>query len=269
MEKVKLSEMIIYYETKKEKKDSDFGDYFEEKDIEKKLSRLKLMQETVGDLELPLNQIRAFLYAGQQYQNKNEFQLTKPMIKDVTEILKEQEEMPTKILLKLLDSYDEECYKEYDIKGEINKLVAKEKYSDEVTEKIYATIKVKKEELKKFYEEESIKLEILKDQYNPSFIELLQKKVAEKHIKSEDIIKLIPSPEFIENSKVRVDLGYDIKSGEDIVWKMIEGYVNLDDYEDEEKINLGMSATGKSYVYTSFTKKEYLEEIKKDKKQKR
>ena len=50
---------------------------------------------------------------------------------------------------------------------------------------------------------------------------------------------------------------------------MIAGYVDLYKFKDDEKVILGDSSTGNSCVYTSFTKREYLEEIEEQRKRKR
>lgn len=265
MEKIKLSEMITYYESKKGNKDSLFGDYFEEKDIDQKLARLKLMQETIGNIELPLEQIRVFLYAGKMFQNKNEFQFTQSMIKDVTEIAQEKEDMPKEFLLTLLNTYDEEVYKKSNIKEWINKVIKEEQEPRQLIDRYYDYLGRIKNKIEVFYEEEKKKLEELKETYSPKFIERLQEIIIEKHITAEEVIKLIPSPEFIGKVTSDAPAIYNVIAGEEIVTRILHGYIDLDKFDEDEKIILGYTQYD-TKITASFTKKEYLEEIE-DKKQ--
>jgi hypothetical protein len=70
----------------------------------------------------------------------------------------------------------------------------------------------------------------------------------------------LPSKKFIDKSSVRTDHGYYILSGEDIVTRILRGYVDLEHFDEDEHIRLGPCTAGRD-VFTSFTKKEYLEEI--------
>lgn len=63
----------------------------------------------------------------------------------------------------------------------------------------------------------------------------------------------------VEKSVVHVPIGYDIYSGIDLATRQVKGYTSLD-VGDSDRIKLGYCSDG-SVIYTSFTKKEYLDDL--------
>jgi len=260
VKKIKLSDLISLYDQKLLNRDEFFAYYFEENELDIKASRLKFMYDALGDVVLPIDYFKVFLYSGHWYGQKDYFKLTKPMIKDVYEIIKDYDDMPLFIVDKLLFYYDEPCFKEYPVKEYFNALISKYKFTEGTITRYSKYISELKSKIKQLYKEESSKLEDLKAEYGYEFIHGLQNIIKREYIKADEVLKLIPSKRFIDESRVKVPIGYSILSGEDIVSRILLGYVDLDKFEDDETIVLGPCSMG-GYVKTSFTKKEYLEEI--------
>lgn len=264
MKKIKLSDLISYYKEKVSSKDEFFKYYFEETDLESKLSKLEMMYDVLGDITMPQDYFMIFLYAGHWYQDKDRFKVTKEMIKDIYEIISKYDDIPISIIDSLLLYYDEECFEEYPAKEYVHYLISTYQYSDEVSKRYYHFIEFHKKLLCELYEKECQKIDFYKHIYGDKFIQELKFIILRHHIKADSIIKLLPSKEFMDKSIVITPHGYSIKSGEDLVTRILLRYIDLDKFSDDEYIILGPSSVG-GIVLSSFTKKEYLEELEKTK----
>lgn len=258
MREVELSKVIELYERMVEGKDGFFGTYFMETKIEEKLKRLKLMKKTLGDVKMKEDYIKVFLYSGHQASSRSGFTLKEKAIKDVYEVLLKHPDMSLQALDTLIYYHDEECYREFDMISEFSKLLESDK---DITMAYWRLVDEKRKEIYAKYSKEAEKLEYLKGQYDEEFIKRIQDAIKRAHVSAEYAISLIPSRDFIEKSSVRVPIGYTIKSGEDIVVRTILGHTDPYSGKDDKKIYLGPCSTGDS-VYTSFTKKEYFDELK-------
>lgn len=259
MEKVKLSELIIYYRKKCSQKEVLFRDFFEETHIEVKIQMLEKLYEVLGDVVMPLGYFKTFLYAGHCHYKGRKYQLETSMITDIYDIIIKYEDMPITIIDCLISHYDAEVFREYAAKEYVHYLISKYKYSDEVTKKYYQFMDKHKKLLTELYKQEREKLEVYKYIYGDKFIQRIQDIISDYHVKADDVIKLLPSKEFIDKSGVMTPQGYTILSGEDLVVRILLGWVDIDKFSDDEYIVLGPSYD--EYVLTSFTKKEYLDDL--------
>lgn len=275
MEKVKLSDLMVYYQQKVEKKDEFFKYYFEEPDVEEKLSILKKMYEILGDVTLPLDYFKIFLYSGHWYGNKAYFKLTESMIIDIYDIIKKYDNIPKHIVDKLLYYYDEECFEKCKAKEYFDLLVSKYKFAEEAVDKFVQYIQDSEKKIKDFYLKESEKLAFIRDQYPSKFIDGLRKIILSNHINFDYLIGILPSntlfKPIVENESEFFAKYNDYR----FIFELLRGNLNLDDYKDDdyivafEEIREYDGRIKNIKMYTSFTKKEYLENIKERQKIKR
>lgn len=262
----KLSELVEVYEERASEKEPYFGAYFREKDVDAKLIMLKKMLETLGDVSMPEDHIKMFLYRCRNAGSYSSYDhLPEDVIKGYYAMIKDYEDMPLGIINNLWNSYDKYCFREYDMITPMHKIIEEFGMTDTATRAYSEYTWKKQKELGATYQEESKKLEELKGEYDDRFISDLQRIITSSYYRADYVKSLIPSKKFMDSSKVKTLHGYDIVSGEDVVTRILRGYVDLDKFKDDEKICLGPCTAG-GYVYTSFTKREYLEEISKPKK---
>ena len=262
MKEVELIKVVEMYERKVASKDPKFGYYFMEEKVEEKLARIKVRRDAIGDIKMKEEYIKMFLYSGYRYSygQKVERELTEKKVKDIYKIMLRHPEMSLSALDTLIMYYDDECYKEFDMGKEFDELVKEYGYDDKLTSAYWKLVDKKRQELRDFYKKEADKLEYLKEEYDPKFIKRIQEAIEKAHVKADYAISLIPSKEFIAKSEVWVPIGYSILAGEDIVVRTILGYTDPYAGKDDKPIFLGHCSTG-DYIYTSFTKKEYFDEI--------
>lgn len=108
------------------------------------------------------------------------------------------------------------------------------------------------------------KIDELKEIYGNSFIERIKKAMVEKTVLYEDVISILPSKEFIDNSITKVPyFGYEINSAEDFVHQRLLNVISDKTYESYGKDDCIVLGAGYSEVrpLTSFTKGELEEEL--------
>ena len=261
MEMKSLSEMVALYEKRASEKEVFFGSYFKEKDVEGKYKMLKKMLETLGDVSMPEDHIKMFLYRCKGAGSYNSYDyLPEDVIQGYYAMIKDYEDMPLVVVNNLWNSYDKYCFRDYDMITPMHKIIEEFGMTDKATRAYAEYTWMKKKELGATYQEESKKLEDLKEEYGDRFICDLQRIITSSYYRADYVRSLIPSKKFMDASSVKTTHGYDIVSGEDVVTRILRGYVKLDDFSEDEHICLGPCTAG-GYVFTSFTKKEYLEEI--------
>ena len=261
MRKKKISELVEVYEERASEKEEFFGVYFREKDVDAKLIMLKKMLGTLGDVSMPEDHIKMFLYRCRNSGSYSSYDhLPEDVIQGYYAMIKDYEDMPLVIVNNLWNSYDKYCFREYDMITPMHKIIEEFGMTDKATRAYSEYTWMKKRELGATYQEESKKLEELKEDYDDRFISDLQRIITSSYYRADYVKSLIPSREFIDKSKVKTAHGYDIYSGEDIVTRILRGYVSLDDFSEDEHIRLGPCTAGGD-VFTSFTKRQYLEEI--------
>ena len=261
MEMKCLSEMVDLYEKRASEKEVFFGSYFKEKDVEGKYEMLKKMLETLGDVSMPEDHIKMFLYRCEGAGSYSSYDyLSEDVIQGYYAMIKDYEDMPLVVINNLWNSYDKYCFRDYDMITPMHKIIEEFGMTDKATRAYAEYTWMKKKELGTTYQEESKKLEGLKEEYGDKFISDLQRIITSSYYRADYVKSLIPSKKFIDKSVVKTLHGYDIDSGEDVVIRILRGYVKLEDFSEDEHNCLGPCTAG-GYVFTSFTKKEYLEEI--------
>ena len=263
MKLVELSKVVEMYEKKVKSKEPYFGYYFLEESLDIKLQRVRALKEALGDIKIREDHLKMFLYSGYRhsYGEKIPEELTVSKIKHIYPLMVRHPKLSLRALDTIVYYYDEECFETFDIGSEFDRLVEEYGYEDELVRYYWRLIDSKRDEIRDFYKMESKKLEYLKEEYGKDFIRQIQEAMEKKHVTAEVAISLIPSKAFIDASRVWVPLGYSITSGEDVVVRTILGHTDPYSGSDDKPIYLGPCSTGDS-VYTSFTKKEYFDELK-------
>ena len=268
MEKKKLSDLIAYYQHRIEEKDVFFGLYFEENDLKSKLEKLKLMYKVLGDVVLPLDYFKTFLYAGHWYGNKQYFVLSESMILDIYDIIKKYDDMPISIIDDLIFHYNKLCFEKFPVKENFDLLVSEYKFTEETSKKCIEYIEECCKKIKDFYENESDKLQLIADQYPYEFIQSLRDIITTSCVTYDDLIKRLPLNSMFKPT---------IKNGNEFWAKyndyrfmieLLKGNVDLQDYQDDEymvaytQIGQGDRGIECRKMYTTFTKEEYMNCIK-------
>ncbi|MEE3343804.1 MAG: hypothetical protein VZS44_06925 [Bacilli bacterium] len=256
----KISEVIKYCESIKNEK--EFDKYLMEPRLSSIKYTLSLIKEAIGDVELTEEYIKAYIYGFKSFPYKTPYERKIQKIRIIYELTKDTKMKPED-LSTLIDLYHRGTYS-------LMFAVIKELISTQTD--IKEQLLLIKSEAFKYGKEEAKKLDYLKEEYGKEFIEKIQEIVQDECISSDKAIEILPSKTFIDYSITEVPvLGYTIKSGEDLVLKRLKSLRVEDDYQKtlpEEKIALGYCSSG-DIVYTSFTKKEYEEELRSRKRIKR
>ena len=267
MKKVRLIDLILIYKEKCFKKDNFFGYYFEEDDVEGKLNRLEMIYEVLGDVVMSHDYFKVFLYAGHWYGDKKYFKFTKSLIKDIYDIIIKHDDMPIHVIDSLLYHYDKEFYEKYPVKEYFDELVSKYKYEEETLKYFNQYIENIESFIKEFYSKESEKLEFIKNEYPYNFISILSDIIIQDHIEYDKIIEILPLDDFFKETSKCDSKFYAKYTDYRFIFELLKGTISLDDYDDEDYIVVfeQIVQTERGIVVekmrTSFTKKEYLEEL--------
>lgn len=268
MKKVVLSDVISYYQKKIEQKDAFFGLYFEEEDLEHKLSKLQLIYKVLGDVTIQRDYLKVFLYAGHWYGNRGIFRLTEPMIMDIYDIIKKYDDMPVYIVDSLLFHYDKECFEKCQVKQYFDFLVSKYNFSEETCKMCVQYIEDNCKKLREFYLKECDKLEFIKEEYPYYFISSLREIITKQHIEFDEIIKKLPSNDLFKATSESGNEYWTKYNDYSFMIKLLQNKISLDDYKDDDymisvdRIVQTNEGVVSKKMYTSFTKKEYLTAIK-------
>lgn len=268
MEKVKLSDLITLYKKKCSQKDEFFENYFQEIDIEEKLLRLEMMYKVLGDVVMPLDYFKIILYAGHWHADKNCYKLIETQLKDIYDIISKYDDMPVQIIHELFVHYDESCFRNYAVKEFVHYLIKKYHYSKKTTDSYYEFIMGHKKLLEEFYAEERKKMDTLKDQYPNDFIYCLKDIMQKKQLTFNDVIKILPSNDLFKATSKQSTEFWAKYNDYRFVFELLNGKIDLEHYKDDDHIvafkEIGQSEKGIVIrdMFTSFTKKEYLESLK-------
>lgn len=253
----KISEAIKYYESIKPK--TDFDAYFGDSHASAKIQTLSLIQEAIGDVDLTDEYLKAYIYGLKSFPFKTPYEMMIQKVRTIYELSKDAK-MTTEELLTLMDLYHRGAYSLK--KEEIKILIS-------IHKDLRSGLRLMISEAIKYGIDETLKLEYLKETYSEHFIDRIEEIVKEECISSEEVLKILPSKEFIDSSALKVPkLGYTIMTGEDIVIKRLHSIDIEESYQKtlpDEKIKLGYSSYGDK-IYTTFTKIEYEEDLKTKKK---
>ena len=249
----KISEAIKYYESTKPK--TEFDSYYGDSYASEKIQTLTLIQESIGDVDLTVDYLKAYLYGLKKFPFKTPYEKKVKKVRMIYELSKDAD-MTVDELLTLIELYHSGAYSL--MSEEIKKLISTHKDLESGLKQIIS-------EAKKYGLDEAKKLDSLKAEYSADFITRIQQVVEEECISSLKVLDILPSKEFIDTSVMEVPgLGYTILSGEDLVVKRLQS-IRVEDYfqrkSSTEPIALGYSSTGET-VYTSFTKGEYEDDLK-------
>lgn len=136
-------------------------------------------------------------------------------------------------------------------------------------------IYVKEEKIKDFYEKESKKLVLISDQYPHEFISCLGDIMKTHYISFDELMDILPQDTFFKPT-MECDIQYWAKYSDYMfIYGLLKGSIKLEDYEDADYIDTYhyISQTDRGIMdekkYTSFTKREYLEQIGKKEKVKK
>lgn len=264
MKKVKLSDLIVYYQGKLSQEDDFFETYFEETDLKLKLKKLELMYKLLGDIILPHDYFKVFLYTSRSTYDEKQYE---SMITDIYSIVKKYEDMPIFIIDELLSHYDEQYFKRFQVEKYFDSLVSKYGLTQETLKKCIEYIEDSKKKLKEFYEQESKKLILIKDEYPYEFISHLTRIIQSHYISFDEVMSVLPPDDFFEEEYHCPSEYWRKYRDYKFIFDLLEGKIKLEDCKDDDYIETyrtidqtekGIMETKK---YTSFTKREYLEKI--------
>lgn len=258
---MKLSVALKDYEERP--KGDPVLEYFSEGLIYKKIEDIKMLIRVLGDVEFEDDVYMMFLYkVGQTKIGRfgmsdvdayRKFKTIYDLIKD--------SKISSKLVGTLFDYYHGGAFELFkdDIKFSIDYLGIDGR--DEFGKMLKSFV----DKAKVIAKEDALRLEEeLKDEYDPKFISELQEIVSRRCIPYEKVMSILPTKEFIDSSTTTVPvLGYQIISGADLVKRRLIGFVSDDEFEQtgmDSPIKLGICSSG-DYVYTSFTKRQYLDSI--------
>lgn len=258
---IKLSEALKIYEDKKSF--DEVEQYFSETQIYKKIDDIKMLIRILGDVEFESDSLKSFLYKVSTMKI-GKFGISEKdaykEIKTIYDLIKDAK-LSSHLICTLFDYY---------------KLGAYELFQDDLKQYIDSCESIGEKSLSQMLKEivlkatiiakgDALRLEEFKGEYDSEFITKIQEIVKDRIIPFDKVVSILPSKELIDSSTVEVPyFGYTIISGKDLVERRLKGYISDDDIEQtdmDDCIKLGICSTGE-FVYTSFTKKEYLESLK-------
>lgn len=248
----RISEYISYFESQKTSDSIDT--YFSDPYVLRKVSDLKIMLSVLGDIELSEDYMKVFLYELSKVPYKTSYEELCEMIRIIYGLSSDLG-LKREDLVSLFTYYHQGVYRA--MFDEIKISLGMDIDLSEYLRKVIRETLIKSSE-------EASKLEYLKVEYSEDFIKRLQDVIKRRVIPCSRVIDILPSKEFIDISKVKTPLGYDIVSGEDLVVRRLDMFGIEKEYEkasSEERLVLGYASTGDK-VYTSFTKGEYELDLK-------
>ena len=264
----KISEAIKYYKSLYSGDVVD--DYFQDQYALRKVSDLKIMLDAIGDVDLPEDYIRVFLYELFHVGFKPDYEKICEKIKIIYELCKDVK-ISREGLMTLFTFYSQGVYKL--MFDQIKELIISGKDLKE-------DLKIIIDEAKKYSKDEAEKFELLSRGYSSEFVKYLQKIIEADLISLDRVLEVLPSKEFIETSIIHLPSGfikapikimpyhYEVVSAQELVFKRLESAKFEEDYQaisDDEKIMLGSCDSG-ARLYTSFTKGEYEADLEAKKK---
>ena len=256
---IRISELIEHYKSIKSDPILDSYDLqFFVSEIDYRIDTLKEMYEALGDVSLREDYLRAFMFELRRIPTgvthmefMKEIRILYELCKDIDLSIDD---------LRLLIA----CYLEgpYTLMfKEIKELIIAGKLSSEIISLREKAYDISRKEAKK--------LDYLKEEYGEEFIERIKGAVVEKCLSIDKVLDILPSKELIDSSKVYIPgLQYPILSGEDIVIRRLYCLEIEKDYQEtplDFNIKLGYCSHGDT-VLTSFTKREYEEDLESKKK---
>ena len=252
---IKLSELIKFYESLKP--EGEMLMFFDETKYWSTIDKLKDIMKAIGDVTMEKEYFIKFLDVSHILRYETDMEYMKK-IRILYELCKDIK-MSTDDLGVLISFYQEGPYTL--MFKEIKELIK----TGKLLSKIYSL----REAAYDIARDEAAKLDYLKEEYGKIFIERLQYIVVEKCLSVDKVLEILPSKELIDSSSVVVPAQvYPTFTGEDLVIIRLsspEGEIEFQETSLESYIKLGICRHGDT-IFTTFTKEEYLEDLKSTKK---
>jgi hypothetical protein len=250
---IKISDLISRYESIKP--EGDMKLFFDEDAQLATIEKLKDIQKAIGDVTMEEEVLSRFMGISCCYRYETYMQYMKK-IRILYELFKD-EKMSIDDLGLLIACYEEGPYTL--MFKEIKELIRTGQLS--LDRNLFHLI----EEAKDIARDEAAKLDDLKDEYGEHFIKILKYIVVDKCLSIDKVLEILPSKELIDSSSVWASgLNYMPLSGEEIVIRRLytpEGEKEYQEAPLEARLKLNVGPHG-SITYTSFTKREYEEDLK-------
>jgi hypothetical protein len=249
---IKISELISRYESLKP--EGDMKLFFDEDSQLDTIEKLKDIQKAIGDVTMEEEVLSRFMGIS-HYRYETYMQYMKK-IRILYELFKD-EKMSIDDLGLLIACYEEGPYTL--MFKEIKELIRTGKLSLDMN------LFHLKDEAYDIARDEAAKLDDLKDEYGEHFIKILKYIIVEKCLSVDKVLDILPSKELIDSSSVWASgLNYMPLSGEEIVIRRLSSPEREKEYQEaplEARLKLNVGPHG-SMTYTSFTKREYEEDLK-------
>lgn len=260
----KISKAVEYYKTLYTGDAID--EYFKDQYSLRKVADLKIILDAIGDVDLPQEYIKVFLYELFHVGFKPDYEQVREKIRLIYELCSDVK-MTREELVILFTFYSHGVYRL--MFDKIKELIKSDK-------DLKKGLQIITSEALKYGEEEEKKLECLSEQYPHVFVKYIKSIVKTELISSDKVLDILPSKEFMEASIIQLPQGfikaplkimsssYEVSSAQEFILKRLESAEFEAYYQDvlaDEKIMLGYCDSG-AKIYTSFTKGEYEEDLK-------
>ena len=255
----KISEAIMDYGSIRQK---EAGYYFGLVDESEKIYALRLVLEAIGDVELSDKYLETFACGFRRFPFNTSREQMSQEIRIIYELSKDAD-MTIKELAYLIISYHPGLY-----------TLMYEKIKELITahKDLESGLRLIKSQAYKYCIDAAKKLEYLKEEYSKDFIERIQRDVKYDLISADRVFEVLPSKSFIDFSKAREkelqkeqSEWFWYRSAEDLVLRRLGSRDVEEKYQKtslDDRLFLGYSPYGDA-IYTSFTKKEYEEDMAK------
>lgn len=236
---------------------------------EKIKARTEYIMDIIGDAKLDEETYELFIREFQSWGGRYDVRTSKETFKGIYEILKKYPFLSAAGLEQIWFVYIHDQFEECKLDEALEIFLKRYGKTEEALDKYLEYV----DEVAKIYdsqfEQETIKLQECCKDYDEPLIKHLQYVIKSQHIRAEKIIDCLPSQELIQKDRSQLSeiiRGTRIFFGacDPISYQMIESLATgegLDYYPDQPKY----SATGVGTIEATFTKKEFLESIKKRK----
>lgn len=238
-------------------------------DEERRKARTEYIMDIIGDVEMDLDTYELFIQQFQRFGGRYDVRTTKETIKGIYEISQTYPFLSATALDEIWFVYIHDQFQECKLDDALGKFFKRYGKTEDAFEKYLEYVDEVAKEYDSQFEQETIKLQESCKDYDEPLIKHLQYVIKSQHIRADKIIECLPSKELIQKDRSQLSeiiRGTRIFFGacDPISYQMIESLATgggLDYYPDQPKY----SATGVGTIEATFTKKEFLESIKKRK----
>lgn len=235
-------------------------------DDERRKARTEYIMDIIGDVELDEDTYRLFIAEFQSFGGRYDVRVRKETFKGIYSIAKKYPFLSSYGLEQIWFVYISDQFEEYELEDVLGKFFELYGKTETALEKYLEYVDKTAEKFDRQFDMEAIKLDASCKDCDEDLLKHLQYIIKSQHIRAEQIISCIPSKELILEDKKQ--LGEIIRRSriffgacQPISYQMIESLATgegLEDYPEQPKY----SVTGIGTIATKFTKKEFLESIK-------